>query len=110
MHILNLRGFSHTVLMDTWICSLSMAGAMLVLLAASKIPSLRNLIGPEVFSAGNHLIQLLQQWQELLGGPPSPSVAQSIRIIDAADRFIKDSLSHQSDQPKDPRSWKRIEL
>ncbi|CEJ80032.1 hypothetical protein VHEMI00238 [[Torrubiella] hemipterigena] len=110
MHILNLRGFSHTVLMDTWICSLSMAGAMLVLLAASKIPSLRNLIGLEVFSAGDHLIQLLQQWQELLGGPPSPSVAQSIRIIDAADRFIKDSLSHQSDQPKDPRSWKRIEL
>lgn len=23
MHILNLRGFSHTVLVDTWICSLS---------------------------------------------------------------------------------------
>lgn len=114
-HIMNLRSFSHTVLMDTWICSLSMAGAMLVLLAASKIPSLRDLIRPEVFSAGDHLIRLFEEWQELLGGPPSPSVAQSIRIIDSADRFIKDSFAHPSEhqnrqQQQDPRSWKRIEL
>lgn len=108
MHILNLRGFSHTVLVDTWICSLSMAGAMLQLLAACKIPSLRNIIGSEIFSAGDHLIQLLQGWQELVGGPPSPSVDQSIRIIGAADRFIKDSLTYE--RSDDSRTWKRIEL
>ncbi|UNI24268.1 hypothetical protein JDV02_010031 [Purpureocillium takamizusanense] len=51
MHVLNLRGFPQTVLVDTWICSLSMACAMLVLLAACRVPSLRELIGPEVLHA-----------------------------------------------------------
>ncbi|KAK0748481.1 hypothetical protein B0T21DRAFT_324209 [Apiosordaria backusii] len=90
LHILNLRGFAQTVLVDTWICSLSMAGAMLVLLAACKIPTLRNLIGPEVLAAGDHLTQLLEGWQEVSGGPSSPSVNQSVRIIKEADRFIRD--------------------
>ncbi|KAK4176513.1 hypothetical protein QBC36DRAFT_187313 [Triangularia setosa] len=90
LHILNLRGFPQTVLVDTWICSLSMAGAMLVLLAACQIPSLRNLIGPEVLAAGDHLTQLLERWQEVSGGPISPSVDQSVRIIKEADRFIRD--------------------
>jgi hypothetical protein len=89
MHILNLRGFSQTVLVDTWICSLSMAGAMLVLLAACRVPSLRTLIGPDVLIAGQHLKQLLQTWQRLSDGQSSPSVMQSVRIIHEADSFIK---------------------
>ncbi|VBB71886.1 Putative protein of unknown function [Podospora comata] len=89
LHILNLRGFSQTVLVDTWICSLSMAGAMLVLLAACQVPSLRNLIGPEVLAAGHHLTQLLEGWQEVAGGPSSPSVDQSVHIIKEADGFIR---------------------
>lgn len=89
LHILNLRGFSQTVLVDTWICSLSMAGAMLVLLAACKIPALRNLIGPEVLAAGDHLRQLLEGWQRVAGDPTAPSVNQSVRIIADADRFIR---------------------
>ncbi|KND92834.1 hypothetical protein TOPH_02821 [Tolypocladium ophioglossoides CBS 100239] len=90
MHILNLRGFPQTVLVDTWICSLSMACAMLVLLAACRVPSLRSLIGPDVLMAGDHLRQLLQSWQRLTYGPRSPSVDQGIRIIHEADKFIKE--------------------
>ncbi|POR38837.1 Uncharacterized protein TPAR_00966 [Tolypocladium paradoxum] len=91
MHILNLHGFPQTVLVDTWICSLSMACAMLVLLAACRVPSLRSLIGPDVLMAGDHLKQLLQGWQRLACGPRSPSVDQSMRIIHEADKFIKES-------------------
>ena len=66
-----------------------MAGAMLVLLAACRVPSLRGLIGPEVLKAGDHLKQLLQRWQKVSGGPASPSVDQSVRIIGEADMFIR---------------------
>ncbi|KAF9877230.1 putative C6 zinc finger domain-containing protein [Colletotrichum karsti] len=90
LHILNLRGFGQTVLVDTWICSLSMAGAMLVLLAACRISSLKDMIGPEVLGAGDHLKQLLQSWQSVMGDPPSPSVDQSIRMIKDLDRFIQE--------------------
>ncbi|KAK9489771.1 hypothetical protein V1508DRAFT_458272 [Lipomyces doorenjongii] len=41
MHMTNLRGFTHTVVIDTWICSLSMAGVVLVLYIAWKTPSLK---------------------------------------------------------------------
>ncbi|OLN88989.1 hypothetical protein CCHL11_06017 [Colletotrichum chlorophyti] len=90
LHILNLKGFGQTVLVDTWICSLSMAGAMLVLLAACRIPALKDMIGPEVLRAGDHLKQLLQGWQGVMGEPRSPSVDQAIRIISESDRFIQD--------------------
>lgn len=66
-----------------------MAGAMLVLLAACRMPALRGLIGPDVLAAGNHLRQLLHGWQQVSGDPSSPSVDQSVRIIGEADRFIR---------------------
>lgn len=65
-----------------------MAGAMLVLLAACRMPALRSLIGPEVLTAGAHLRKLLYSWQQVTGGPGSPSVDQSIRVVGEADRFI----------------------
>ncbi|KAF3764318.1 putative C6 transcription factor [Cryphonectria parasitica EP155] len=89
LHVLNLRGFAHTVLVDTWICSLSMAGAMLVLLAASRIPSVRSVISPSLPTAGAHLSELLRSWQRVLGEPSSPSVDQAVRVIGEADGFIK---------------------
>ncbi|KAK3362416.1 hypothetical protein B0T25DRAFT_6090 [Lasiosphaeria hispida] len=89
LHILNLRGFAQTVLVDTWICSLSMAGAMLVILAACRMPTLRSLIGPDVLAAGHHLRELLEGWQRVSGDPSSPSVDQSVRIIGEVDRFIQ---------------------
>lgn len=66
-----------------------MAGAMLVLLAASRIPSLRGLISHELLGAGDHLRQLLTTWQAVSGLPSSPSVDQSVRIICEADEFIR---------------------
>ncbi|KAF5505147.1 Echinocandin B biosynthetic cluster transcription factor ecdB [Colletotrichum siamense] len=90
LHILNLRGFGQTVLVDTWICSLSMAGAMLVLLAACRIPQLKDMIPSDILGAGDHLKQLLQSWQSVMGDPTSPSVDQSIRMISDADRFIQE--------------------
>lgn len=68
-----------------------MACAMLVLLAACRVPSLRSLIDPDVLTAGDHLKQLLQGWQRIVGGSRSPSVEQSIRIIHEADKFIRDA-------------------
>lgn len=89
LHILNLRGFSQTVLVDTWICSLSMAAAMLVLLAASRVPALRGVIGTELLTAGDHLRKLLASWQQVSGESRSPSIDQSVGIICKADDFIK---------------------
>lgn len=66
-----------------------MAGAMLVLLAACRTPSLKDLIGLEVVAAGDHLRKLLEGWQQVMGDPSSPSVDQSLRIISEADRFIR---------------------
>jgi hypothetical protein len=63
---------------------------MLVLLAACRVPSLRTLIDPEVLMAGEHLKQLLQGWQRIVGGTSSPSVEQSIRIIHEADKFVRE--------------------
>ena len=37
LHILNLRGFSQTVLVDTWICSLSCVPVIFLLLASSDL-------------------------------------------------------------------------
>ncbi|KAK3497396.1 uncharacterized protein B0T23DRAFT_353327 [Neurospora hispaniola] len=89
LHILNLRGFSQTLLVDTWVCSLSMAGAMLVLLAACRISLLKDLIGPDILQAGSHLRESLVGWQKVQGDPSSPSVDQSVHIIEEAERFIR---------------------
>ena len=62
LHILNLHSFSHTVLVDTWICALSMAGTMAMLLAAFRSPSLRPCLGEEIYLVGPHLRKLLGGW------------------------------------------------
>ncbi|KAH7133776.1 hypothetical protein EDB81DRAFT_845236 [Dactylonectria macrodidyma] len=90
LHVLNLRGFAHTVLVDTWICSLSMSGAMLILLAACQVPTLKSLIDPKVLRMGDHLKGLFEDWRQLEVGSDSPSVDQSLWIIHEADRFIKE--------------------
>lgn len=66
-----------------------MAGAMLIILAACRIPALRDLIERDVLTAGVHLRDLLEGWQAVAGDPTSPSVDQSVRIIGEADRFIR---------------------
>lgn len=96
LHMLNLRGFRHTILVDTWICALSMAGAMCLLLAACRTPSLKGMLleaahdQPDVLACGEHLGRLFRDWQAVAGDPASPSVEQSVRIVAEADRFIRE--------------------
>jgi hypothetical protein len=78
-----------------------MAAAMLILLAACRMPTLRSLIGPEVLAAGNHLIQLLEGWQMVSGNPNSPSVDQSVRIIREADKFIREVYGSRRQSSED---------
>lgn len=94
LHIVNLRGFAHTVMMDTWICSLSMTGAMLVLLAASRIPYLRTLLDKGFMrDIGSHLQQLIRRWVGIPGVEGrSPSIEQSLRMIGEIDGFLMGEL------------------
>ena len=93
LHILNLRGFDHTVMVDTWICALSMAGAMLVLLAACRIEFLRDCVPPEILSLGPHLNLLLRDWVRIPASgrfeEKSPSVLYSIDLIGKVERLIR---------------------
>lgn len=66
-----------------------MAGGMLILLAASKIPSLRSRIGAEVTTLGDHLQQLIETWMFVPGEAVSPSVEQSLRMIADVGGFLK---------------------
>ncbi|KAF2836365.1 putative C6 transcription factor [Patellaria atrata CBS 101060] len=93
LHILNLRSFPHTVMFDTWICALSMASAMLILLAASQLPVL---LQPNIASRatllGPHLEQLLRTWMHIPGASVSPSVEHSVRLIKRVDNIFKQML------------------
>lgn len=66
-----------------------MTAAMLVLLAASRIPVLRQLVGDEVLTAATHLKQLIETWNDIPGQPNSPSIDQSLRLIEEIDGFIQ---------------------
>lgn len=94
LHIVNLRGFTHTILMDTFICSLSMAGAMLILLAACRLPLLRDIIDNEVTKVGSHIRSLVGSWMLVPGQTESPSISQSLRLIAKIDRFIEIEHPH----------------
>lgn len=88
-HILGLTGFSHTVLVDTWICVLSMATAMMILLATChsvrQIAHLRH----DIMHTGPHLRKVFRRWQEVLATPESPSVEQGMRIIVETERSMQ---------------------
>ncbi|TVY89078.1 hypothetical protein LAWI1_G004735 [Lachnellula willkommii] len=96
LHIINLRGFSHTVLVDTWICSLSMTAAMLILLVAIRTPTLRPLIGTDVLTAASHLKQLISTWTDDCGS--SPSIDQSLRLIAEIDGFIQQEYQGEGEE------------
>ncbi|PGH15985.1 hypothetical protein AJ80_05361 [Polytolypa hystricis UAMH7299] len=93
MHGLNLKSFAHTVMVDTWICSLSMASAMLILLAASQITALQNCIRPISPVIGPHLEGLLRSWMHLPGqSGVSPSVKRSIELIGEVSQSLKEII------------------
>ncbi|KAF5024443.1 hypothetical protein F66182_3529 [Fusarium sp. NRRL 66182] len=91
LHALDLRGFPQTVLIDTWICSLSMSGTILILLAAYQVPALKEYISSRVTLVASHLEKLFCHWREASFGVDSPSVDRSLWLIRQADRYIKDS-------------------
>ena len=58
-----------------------MAGGMLILLAACRVPPLRERMGAEVTTLGPLLKELISQWMHVPGDAISPSVEQSLRMI-----------------------------
>lgn len=94
LHILNLRAFSQTVLVDTWICSLSMASTMLLLLAASRISDLKLRLNNDVLSVGKHLLELIEPWTSIHGDQKSPSVRQSLWMISEIDGLLHQVLAN----------------
>ncbi|KAA8566472.1 hypothetical protein EYC84_009034 [Monilinia fructicola] len=65
-----------------------MTGAMLILLAASRVPYLRNLLGQDVTNIGSHLQTLIKRWVQIPGDIRSPSIEQSLRMIGEIDVFL----------------------
>lgn len=74
-----------------------MSGAMLILLAACQVPTLKSIINPQVLKMGDHLKQLFQEWRQFSFGTDSPSVDQSLCIIHEADRFTKEEYKLEAD-------------
>lgn len=89
MHILNLRPFAQTVLVDIWICSLSMAGTMMILLVASRIHSLHESMSQSIHEVGPHLLSLFDSLIEIHGEGRSPSVQQAMEWIRIVDDIIQ---------------------
>ncbi|KAF7717393.1 Fungal Zn(2)-Cys(6) binuclear cluster domain-containing protein [Penicillium ucsense] len=89
MHAQNLRSLRHTIMVDTWICSLSMASVILITLAASRVRALHPLIAPEVVDIGPHLSKWLTHWSRIPGASISPSISQSIDLIDNVSKLLQ---------------------
>ncbi|KAL2849946.1 hypothetical protein BJY01DRAFT_210280 [Aspergillus pseudoustus] len=84
LHAQNLQGFPQTIMVDTWICSLSMASVMLITLAAARENAIRSCLPSDVVEIGHSLSQHLTQWMQIPGSGLSPSVLQSVRLIEDA--------------------------
>lgn len=74
-----------------WICSLSMAGTMMILLAASKTSVLSHCIASDIYVVGPHLISLLEKWVEVHGEDQSPSVQQATQWIKIINNIVQSS-------------------
>ncbi|KAK2784023.1 hypothetical protein FQN53_008831 [Emmonsiellopsis sp. PD_33] len=92
MHGLTVEAFPHKVMLDTWMCSLSMASSVLVLLAASQITALQACLRPMSGEIGPHLETLLRSWMHIPGHGVSPSVKRSIELIREASHSITEIL------------------
>ncbi|KAL3463527.1 hypothetical protein BJX64DRAFT_116427 [Aspergillus heterothallicus] len=89
LHAQNLQGFPQTIMIDTWICSLSMASVMLIALAAARENALRTCLPTDVTEIGPSLSRHLTDWMQLPGSGVSPSVLQSIRLIEDASVSLR---------------------
>ncbi|OJJ06629.1 hypothetical protein ASPVEDRAFT_875787 [Aspergillus versicolor CBS 583.65] len=93
LHAQNLHGFPQTIMVDTWICSLSMASVMLIALATARESSLQSCLPENMTEIGPHLGKYLTQWMRVPGHGVSPSVMQSIRLIEDASESLRDILA-----------------
>lgn len=88
------------------ICILGMANVMLILLAAYRVPQLRNCIGADIVNLGGHLDQLLSCWMRFPGEAVSPSVEQGIHLIRLVEGIIQNehnsSLSSRKPNQNSP--------
>ncbi|KAL4945748.1 hypothetical protein BDV06DRAFT_218992 [Aspergillus oleicola] len=96
LHAQNLQGFPQTIMIDTWICSLSMASVMLIALATAREISLRECLPRGLTSLGSQLSQHLTQWMQIPGNGVSPSVQQSISLIEDAGALLQTVLDTEA--------------
>ena len=75
-----------------------MTCAMLILLAASRLPTVRRLMRAEAMTVGDHLQRLFQRWLDVPGISHSPSVAQSLRMIWDIHGFIQQEYAAPAEQ------------
>ncbi|PQE07905.1 C6 zinc finger domain-containing protein [Rutstroemia sp. NJR-2017a WRK4] len=76
-----------------------MTAGMLILLAASRLPYLRDLISADVLTIGAHLQTLIKRWVYIPGEHLSPSIEQSLRMISEIDVFLhQEFLVDKDDQ------------
>lgn len=68
-----------------------MAGSMLMLLAAYRTPSLRELLDERVFSIGYRLQNLIGRWLHVPGQSVSPSVEWALHIIVTVDSILQEA-------------------
>ncbi|KAL4765320.1 fungal specific transcription factor domain-containing protein [Aspergillus foveolatus] len=92
LHAQNLNAFPQTVMIDTWICSLSMASVMLIALATAADSSLRVCLPEDVTEIGPNLTKHLVRWMQVPGQGVSPSVLQSVRLIEDASASLDEIL------------------
>lgn len=69
-----------------------MASVMLIVLATAREASLRSCLPANVTEIGPHLGKYLTQWMRVPGHGVSPSVMQSIRLIEDASVSLQDIL------------------
>ncbi|RDW86949.1 Zn(II)2Cys6 transcription factor [Aspergillus mulundensis] len=93
LHAQNLRAFPQTVMVDTWICSLSMASVMLIALATAAESSLQGCLPEDVTEIGPNLTRNLTRWMQVPGQGVSPSVLQSVRLIEDASVSLQSILN-----------------
>ncbi|KKK21393.1 hypothetical protein AOCH_000710 [Aspergillus ochraceoroseus] len=101
LHAQNLQSFPQTVMVDTWICSLSMASVMLIALATSRESALRRCLLPDAVDIGPNLSKNLTRWMQIPGQGVSPSVLQSVRLIDDASVSLRAMLDRWLAIPSD---------
>lgn len=93
MHFANLRSYVHTIVIDTWICSLSMSTIMLLFYMAANTPGLSKYIyeelgADELDKTARNVEQLLSQWLEDFDDY-NPTILQHLELMETVRKQIR---------------------